>query len=235
MAAICREIGAPSDPEHRDQLRKQLVDAGVFYRMATDSHFVTRGSQVRREAGQLAKAASAFADLIERMSPRTQVSAAARAGKLAEHFGVDWFNRMQPGLKLDESQEAGVNYLRSRAATQFLCDMKAVYRQEAVFSNLARAPSGDKGGRVRDRAREGYIKQLARIYEQTTGQDPHYQLTYDRDTREYWGPFFSFVKRNLEIVRPDRVLKNRPLGNLIRSVLPERPEKAKPRRVRAKG
>lgn len=226
IASLCREIGAPLDPEHRDRLRKRLVEAGAFYRMSTDTYAETRGSQVLREARRHAKVASAFADLIEQMSLRTQTSAAVTAGKIAERYGIDWYNRMQPGLKLDESQEGDVDYLGSRAATQFLCDLKGVYRLEAVFSALARAPSGDKGGRVRDRAREGYLRRLAEIYEETTATNPRFKFSYDPETRTYWGSFFSFAKRNLDIVRPDHGLGNVALGSLIKRVLPKRLRRA---------
>jgi hypothetical protein len=85
--SICKEIGAPLDPEHRNRLRKQLVEAGAFYRMSTDSFAQTRDAQVLREARELAKIAQALADRIECMSSRTKFSAAARSGKLAERHG----------------------------------------------------------------------------------------------------------------------------------------------------
>ena len=220
MASICREIGAPLDPEHRDGLRKRLVSAGVFYRMSTDSYAHTRGAQVRREARQLAKAASALVDRIERMSSRTQFSAAAAAGKLAEQRGDNWFNPLHPDLKLDECQEDGDDQLASRAGTQCLCDLKGVYRLRAVFSALAQAPSDDKGGRVRDRARESYLRRLAEIYEETTGKSPRVRFSYDPETESYRGPFFGFVERNLDIVRRDHGLSNVALGTLLRRVLP---------------
>jgi hypothetical protein len=87
MVSICREIGAPLDPEDRERLRKQLVEAGAFYRMSTDSFAQTRDAQVLREARELAKIAQALADRIECMSSRTKFSAAARSGKLAERHG----------------------------------------------------------------------------------------------------------------------------------------------------
>jgi hypothetical protein len=142
---------------------------------------------------------------------------------LAKQYGADWFYGPKHGLHMYDAGEADLDQA-SRAAIQCLQDMLGVRRLEALFSAIAQAPSGDKGGRARDHSREIYASNLARIYEQTTGTSPRVRFSYDPETESYRGPFFGFVKRNMDIVRPSHSLSNVALGTLLRRVLRATPK-----------
>jgi hypothetical protein len=215
MTLICRDIGIPQDPEHRDRLRAALQNAAMLYLMA-ERHPPTREAQVVGEARQLAKELSAVAKRLDGLSMDTKVRAISASSHLAKHHGDNWFYGPKPGLYFYNVGESNLDQ-GSRAAIQCLQDMLGVHRLEAVFSAIAQSPSEDKGGRPKDHARANYVLMLARIYEKTTGKSPGF--SYDPETDSYRGPFFGFLERNLNIVRSDHGLSNVALGTLLKRVL----------------
>lgn len=102
---------------------------------------------------------------------------------------------------------------------QFLSDLKGVGRLEAAFGALGRTATDDRGGRARNHARANYVSMLAQIYENITGKSPRVRFSYDPDKEVYRGPFLSFVKRNLDMVKPGHGLSSVALGTLLRRLL----------------
>lgn len=215
VETLCKELGIQRQDTRA--LAGHLNAAARTYLMMKASD-PPRASDILMELRKLLGGLSRCADQMQRLPDEARTLLWVNAAK-AGREGLEQFVRPVAESPFAEKKWSNCNFA-TQGIEGIAEDMKGLLRLEALVRGIVEQHPADKGGRNEAVfGLEAYISTLARTFEEITERPATSKFSYDKAEKIYWGPFFEFVRANLQIADPSFQPTNQALGSKIRNTL----------------